>query len=178
MKKLITLQAFIFCVACNTATPENYFDIAVLNTNMMHGFADEGLQRELDNPTVKLVEGSTNQTAPMKRQEVIDGKIKFIEPNFEKVKKLKETGDTKDMLQASRALYEYVLPVYRNEYRQLAKLYDDGAPGEQIRSLAQIIHDKYEPGFEKLYTRLIETAKPFASKHNIKVNWDINTSPQ
>ena len=183
MKKFIPLLVFIACcygffTACNTITPENYFDIAVLNCNMMHGFAGEGLQRELENPTVKLVEGTKDQTAPMKRKEIIDSKIQFIAPNLEKIKHLKQTDDTRDMLQASLSLYEYVLPVYKNEYQQLAKLYDDGASKEQIQSFGQSIHDKYYSGFEELFNKLTAVAKPYAERHNIKVNWDINTSPQ
>jgi hypothetical protein len=183
MKKFILVLAFISCfygffTACNTTTPENYFDIAVLNCNMMHGFAGEALQRELDEPSVKLVEGTKDQTAPMKRKEIIDSKINFIEPNLKKIKKLKETDDNKNMLQASVALYEYVLPVYKNEYQQLAKLYDDGASKEQIQLLVQTIYDKYYAGFEALFNKLIAVAKPYAEEHNIKVNWDVATSPQ
>jgi hypothetical protein len=182
MKKFIVFPVLIFCyslfTSCNTATPENYFDIAVLNSNMIAGFANEGLQRELDNPTVKLVEGTKDQTIPMKRKEIIDSKIQFIEPNLEKIKQLKQTDDTKDMLQASLALYEYVLPVYKNEYQQLAELYDEGAPGDQIQSLEQSISNKYFPKFQELFNNLVIAGKTYAEKHDIKVNWDIHTSPQ
>jgi hypothetical protein len=182
MKRFIAFPVLIFCyslfTSCNTATPENYFDIAVLNSNMITGFANEGLQRELDNPTVKLVEGTKDQTAPMKRKEIIDDKIHFIEPNLEKIKQLKQTDDTKDMLQASLALYEYVLPVYKNEYQQLARLYDEGAPREQIQSLEQSISNKYFPKFQELFNNLVAVGKTYAEKHNIKVNWDIHTSPE
>ena len=175
---VVTFICPILFTACNTTTPENYFDIAVLNCNMMHGFASEGLQRELDNPSVKLVEGTKDQTAPMKRKEIIEDKIRFMEPNLEKIKHLKQTEDTKDMLQASLALYEFVLPVYKNEYLQLAKLYDEGASNEQIRSLQQSIQNKYYAGFAERFDKLTAVAKPYAERHHIQVNWDINTSPQ
>lgn len=164
--------------ACNTATPENYFDTAVLNINMIAGFAGEGLQRELDNPSVKLVEGTKDQTAPMKRKEIIDNKIQFIESSLQKVKQLKQTEETKNMLQASLALYEYVLPVYKNEYVQLAKLYDDNEPKEQGQAFAQSISDKYFLKYTELYDNLIKEGKSYAQKNNINVNWDIHTSPQ
>lgn len=182
MKKSILLLTVIFCyclfTACNTATPEDYFDIAVLNSNMVHGFANSADQRELESPGVKMVDGSKDKFEPMKRKEVVDSKIQFMEESFEKVKDLKETEDTKDILQASIALYNYVLPVYKNEYQQLAKLYDDGAPKEQIESLQQSIEEKYYPKFEELYNGLATAGKPFAERHNIKVNWDIQTSPR
>lgn len=107
----------------------------------------------------------------MTRDEVLAAKIQFLDEYFEKLKNLKETTDTKDMLQTSVALYEFVLPVYKAEYKQLARLYDEGAPKEQIQSQARLIHDKYYPRFNELYNKLIEIGKLYAGRHSIKVNW-------
>lgn len=182
LKKCLFLLLFILCAcmfnACNTATPENYFDRTVLNINMLHGFATDGLQRELESPSVKMVEGSKDQFAPMKRKEVIDEKIQFIEANAEEVRQLKQTDDTKEMLQASIAVYNFALPVYKNEYMQLAKLYDDGASAEQIQALEKSIEEKYSSKFGALFDKLTTAGKQYAEKNNIKVNWDVRTSPQ
>ncbi len=75
------------------------------------------------------------------------------------------------MLATSVSLHEYILQVYKNEYQQLAKLYDESAPTEQIQSLTQTIHDKYYPCFDELYNKLIAIGKSYAGKNNIKVNW-------
>lgn len=156
--------------ACNTPSPENYFDIAVLNISMLHGFAGDGFNRELESPSVKAT-GNKGQYAPMPRKEVVDTKIQFLQSNFEKLKKLKETPDTKDILQNSLALHEYVLPVYKGEYVQLAKLYDEGDSKEAIQANTQSIHDKYSAHFEDLYNKLISSGKVYAERHQIKVNW-------
>lgn len=163
---------YIFFVACNTVTPEKYFSQVVLNSNMMMGFAGDGMQRQLEQPSVKMIDGDVNKSAPMKRKEMVEDKIKFLEEALGKVKDLKETEDTKAILQASLALHEFVLPVYKNEYLQLAKLYDEGATKEQIQSFSQSIHDKYFNRFEALYNQLIAAGKPYAAKHNIKVHWN------
>lgn len=175
----IIVATFFSCtlLACNMATPENYFDRAVLSCNMMAGFANDQFHRQLEEPSVKLKAGTTDQTEPMKRKEVIDTHIQFVEESFSKVKSLKETDDTRDMLKASIALYEYALPVYKNEYTQLARLYDDGASPEQITTLVQSIVDKYAAGFGERYTAVMNAGKPYAAKHNINVQWDIKTSP-
>ncbi len=181
MKNLISCLLLSSCylfVACNTATPEDYFETAVLNMNMIAGFGGAGLQRELESPSVKLVEATKDQTVPMKRKEIIDDKVQYIEVSFQKVKQLKQTEDTKNMVQASLDLYEYVLPVYKNEYMQLAKLYDDNAPKEQIQVQEQAIYNKYFPKFSELYDNLTKEGKTYAQKNNINVNWDIHTSPQ
>ena len=99
MRKIITAAfvtacSFLLLAACNNATPENYFDEAVLNTNMMMGFASDGFERQLEQPSVKLVEGTKDQTAPMKRKEVVDNQIHYLDESFAKVKNLKETAET------------------------------------------------------------------------------------
>ncbi len=137
----------------------------------MIGFSNNGLLRELESPSLKLIPGTVDKTVAMKRKEVIDNKIQFLETNFEKLKQLKETSDTRNMLHASVSLYEFVLPVYKNEYSQLAKLYDDNAPKEQLQLLAKDIHDKYYVKFDQLFNDLINTGKPYADKNNIKVDW-------
>ncbi|HEY5036390.1 MAG TPA: hypothetical protein VII74_04585, partial [Chthoniobacterales bacterium] len=121
----------------------------------MHGFAGPGLLRELESPSVKLTNAATGESAPMKRKEVIDDKIGFFDQNLGKLRKLRSTQDTAELLRTSLALYEYVLPVYRNEYEQLAALYDAGAPAEQIQSLARLISQKYGPKFETLFDQLV-----------------------
>ena len=149
----VLIHYFFLVTACTSGTPEKYFDIAVLNCNMIHGFAGDGIRRELDNPTVKLVAG-TNQTEPMNRKEIVDQKIRFIEANLQKMRQLKPTDDTKQMLEASRALNEYVLGVYKNEYSNLANLYDSGASAEEIKSLEQSIEKKYSFTYLQLFENL------------------------
>ncbi|MBG9377639.1 hypothetical protein I5907_15450 [Panacibacter sp. DH6] len=177
-----TIAAVLFSatllVACNTATPDKYFDIAVLNCNVLHGFANDILLQELQNPGVKLVEGSTEKTEPLTRKEVIESKISYIEESYSKVRDLKETAETKEMLSASKAVYAYVLPVYKNEYTQLAKKFDEGAPADELDAMAQHITTTYAAGFEKLMTALTDAGKPYAAKNNIPVKWDVQTSPE
>lgn len=175
---ILAVACYTLLTACTASSPEQYFDLAVLNCNMMHGFAGEGLRRELESPGVKLVEGTKDQTEPMKRTEIIDNKIQIIESNLEKIEKLEQTDDTKEMLQSSVALYQYVLPVYKNEYKQLARLYDESATKTQIESQEQLIENKYYSNFETLFNKLTSIAKPYAAKYNIQVKWDISTSPQ
>ena len=173
----LSVTACSFLASCDMATPETYFDVAVLNCNLMQGFAGQGLQRELERPSVKLSDTGNGETVPMKRKEIIDHKRQSLESYLARLKRFKQTDDNRDMLQASLALYEYVLPVYRNEYEQLAKLYDEGAPPEQIESLVRSIETKYRPGFETLFDRVTAAGRPYAARHHINVKWDVSTSP-
>jgi len=181
MNKIVSLALAVSCCSlfpsCDTETPETRFDVAVLNCNLMHGFAGSGLRRELESPSVKLTDTKTGASAPMKRKEVIEGKIQSLETNLGKVRNLKQSEDSREMLQASIALHEYVLPVYKNEYQQLAKLYDDGTAQEKIQSLAAAIETQYQPGFKTLFDRLTAAGKPYAERHHINVKWDVATEP-
>jgi hypothetical protein len=175
MKKWIPAPFLFLCycllsAGCSIASPEKYFDVAVLNSNMLVGFANEGQLRELESPSAKATDNKGGY-APMKRSEVIDSKIQFLEGNLKKLKGFKETTDNKDIVQTSLALHEYMLPVYKTEYRQLAKSYDRGASKEEIQSGAQHIHDKYYARFDELYSKLISNGKVYADRHHIKVNW-------
>ncbi len=144
---------------------------------MLQGFAGQGMLRQLEMPSAKLIDAKTLASAPMKRSEVVADKITFVEESLEKVRALRQTADTRDVVQASLALHEFVLPVYRNEYQQLAKLYDNGAPKAEIDALAAAITAKYQSGFQSHVDRLTSVAKPYAAKHGIKVVWDVPTSP-
>lgn len=165
--------ALLAIAACKDSSPERIFDVAVLNTNMMAGFAGSGMERELEQPTVMMVDGDINKTAPMKRKEIVDGKISFVEENLEKLEALKVTDDSKELITTSLNLHNYVMAVYRNEYQQLAKIYDGGGSTGQAATLTNTIREKYYPKFEALMNELTVAGKAFASRHNIQVNWGV-----
>lgn len=168
--RLLLFCAGLCLVSCQPATPEKSFDVAVLNTNMLVGFANDGLWRELQSPAMKM--GKTkDDVVPMPRSEVIAGKLKFAEENLEKIQALGEGADARDIVQSSLALHRYIIPVYKNEYTQLAKLMDSGAPKAQIDAETQAIQEKYFPKFEALYGQLIAHGKAYAQKHNLNVKW-------
>jgi hypothetical protein len=174
---LSSMTVVLSYFACTTASPGQYFGIAVLNVNMIHGFAGSGMQRELASPSVKMIGNDPNKTEPMKRQDIVDQKIDYLEENLKKLNSLKETEDTREMLNASKALYNYVLPVYKTDYMQLAKLYDDGAAAPQIDLLERSIGERHYGNYSRLFDKLTSAGKAFAQKHNISVQWDLQTSP-
>jgi hypothetical protein len=163
--------AALLLLACNMATPEKYFDVAVLNCNMMMGFAGAEVPRDISEPSAKMDPANKDKVIQMTHKEMVDSKVEFFEDNLGKLKKLKETAETREMLQASLALNELVIPVYKNEYQQLAKLYDDGASKNEIQAFNDGIHDKYSGKFAELFDRVTKAGKAYAAKNNIKVQW-------
>jgi hypothetical protein len=173
MKKNKIVSLLVLCVvflftACNTATPENYFDRAVLNTNLFNDFASEQFTRMLVAYTVKH-EGVQQQNVSAAK--MVEMKVLSIEKALKDVKALKETNETKEMLQTSIALHDYVLPVYRKEYTELAKLCDNGASQEEIAAKGEEIDGKYAQQFEVLLDKLTTLGKVYAKAHNINVTW-------
>lgn len=173
---LVILIACFTLLGCSSTTPQEYFGQAALNCNLLYGFAGYELKRDLANPSEKLVNEKTLATAPMKRAEVVKTKLEFVEANFAKLKSLSVTDDTKEMLNAATVLYEYVLPVYKNEYNQLAALYDGGAAADKIEAMEKSINQKYEARFLELYNAVWAAGKVYATRHGIKVV-DVNPSP-
>jgi hypothetical protein len=167
----------LILAACDSATPEQTFGRAVLNSNMLYGFAGRALHQQFASPSVKLTDQKTGATAPMTRAEVLKGKVDAISANYEKVKSLKSDDDTRAMIAASRALYEFVLPVYGNEYKELAALYDSNAGSDKIAALEKTISEKYQARFQALHGELIAAGKAYAARHNIKVR-EVNPSPR
>ncbi len=165
------LLASLLFSAC-TATPEKYFDMAVLNSNRIVGFASEGQARDLESPSVKMGKDK-NDILVMERKEVITDKIQFVEEALGNLRDMKQTDDNKEIMQASIALYEFILPVYKNEYMELARSYDEADPKEQIEKQTQSIHDKYFEQFELLYHKLIGHGQVYAQKHKIEVHWNM-----
>jgi hypothetical protein len=137
---------------------------------MIIGFANNGMERDLESPSIKM--GKTkDEMISMTRKEVVENKLKFVEENYYKLKGFTQTDDTKNIIQMSLALHELILPVYKNEYAHLAKLYDSNASKNEIEELKKSIHDQYFLKFETLYNQLISSGKLYAKEHNIEVRW-------
>jgi hypothetical protein len=168
---LIAIALGLSLTSCNNVSPEKYFDEAVLNVNLITPFGGQAALNSLAHPSVKLVPGTKDQTTPMTRKEIVEDQIQRVEANLVKIKALPDSEETRDMVQTSIKLHEFVLPVYKTEYRQLAKLYDeDGSQPERV-SRAHEIDTKYLAGYQTFFNRLVELGKAYAEKHHIKVEW-------
>jgi len=168
---LMMLGLICLLSSCNQASPESYFDEAVLNVNLITPFGGEAILYTLAHPSVKLVPGTKDQTTPMTRKEIVENEIRSVESNLVKIKALPDSEETRDMVQTSIKLHELVLPVYKTEYLELAKLYDEGGPQQERVSKAQEIDSKYLADYKVLFNKLVELGKAYAEKHHIKVEW-------
>ncbi|MCD9017099.1 hypothetical protein [Parachryseolinea silvisoli] len=169
LSTFLSIALLSLLAGCNTTTPEQYFDITVLNSNLVVGFANDGDFREFEQPSAILKADNTIGTST--RAQVVETKIQVIEGSIEKIKGLPDDHDGKPMKDAALALYEYVLPIYKNEYTELARQYDTNATRTDIEASITAIHDKYYKKYDDLYQALTDLGKTYATKHNITVNW-------
>jgi hypothetical protein len=85
---LIAFGVGSFLFSCNFTAPENYFDEAVLNVNLITPFGGQAVLNSFARPSVKLVPGTKDQTTPMTRREIVENQIQNVEANLSKIKGL------------------------------------------------------------------------------------------
>ena len=99
-------------------------------------------------------------------------KILYLEQSLDKVKKLSASGDEqKEIKELSTRLYEMVIPVYKKEYMDYAKLCDAHGDQSAKDAIVKGIDEKYRADFEKSYSNLMEKGKAYAAANDIQVNW-------
>ena len=91
---LVVLAVGSLLSSCNNATPENYFDEAVLNVNLITPFGGQAALYSMAHPSVKLVPGTKDQTAPMTRKEIVEDQIQRVEQNLTKIKTLPDSEES------------------------------------------------------------------------------------
>lgn len=170
---ILAVFSTINFISCNSSTPEKYFNTAVLNTNLIAGFAGNGMLRQIESPSAMLDEKS-GETIQMKSSDILKDRIKYVEESLANVKDLKKTEETKEMIEASISLFEYVLPVYKNDYIKLTESIDNKESTDKINSEAKAIQEKYFAKYDELSKKLISIGKVYAEQNNIKVNWNDN----
>ncbi|CAH0246507.1 MULTISPECIES: hypothetical protein [unclassified Pedobacter] len=157
--------------ACSE-TPAHFFDITILNTNMINDFASADLARHINDETKEYSDIPSNKKKGNEAATNLNNKILYLEQSLEKVKKLSTSGDEEKEIKAlSQQLYELVIPVYKNEYLAYAKLCDSKGSQSAKDEIINSIDQKYGARFEQNFNALMEKGKAYAQKNNIQVNW-------
>ncbi|KUJ63464.1 hypothetical protein AR687_01885 [Flavobacteriaceae bacterium CRH] len=116
-------------------TPEEYFDIAALNTNLFMEFGAKDFQTMQQNKEAnQLLAFDEKSTFPAKSYEdhVLRFKVSYLKQSIQKIEDLKPTEETTPMINASLDLFNFVKDKYEKDYVKIAKLLDQKAPKETI----------------------------------------------
>ncbi|SES01708.1 hypothetical protein [Pedobacter rhizosphaerae] len=174
VKKILSIFSVlsIFLLSSCTETPEKFFDITVLNTNVINDFASPDLARHIDDEAKEYPNIPSSKKKGDEAVTTVKNKILYLEQALEKVKKISASGDEEKEIKAlSTALYEMAIPVYKNEYLAYANLCDQKGSQEAKDAIIKDIDQKYAATFEQQYTELMEKGKAYAAANNIPVNW-------
>ena len=175
MKTKIIIAALLLIVlqSCKMEnTPEEYFDITSLNTNLFMEFGSKDFQTmEQNKKANQLIAFDEKGTFPAKSYEdhVLRYKVAFLNQSIKKIEDLKPTDETAPMINASLDLFNFVKKTYENDYVKIARLLDKNESRENIDKAIAEMEAAAFPVFEEKYKKLWNLALPYAKNHGIDV---------
>lgn len=165
--------AFSLCLQSCSESADKFFGIAVLNTNMINDFGTPILAKHIDDNTLEFDDIPSSKNKGDEAENDVKNKILYLEKSLNDIKALSDGDEMRKKIKnESIALYEFVIPVYKNEYMAYAKLCDSKAPKEQKDEIIKSIEQKYYADFEAKYESLLSNGKAFAQQNNINVNFN------
>lgn len=151
---------------------DKFFDVAVLNTNVIADFGSPILAKHINDATIEFADMPSTKKKGDEATKTIRNDILFMEKALKDIKALSAGNESRKLIKGHAiSLYELVIPVYKNEYTAYAKLCDAHAPQDQKDAIINSIDQKYNAEFEKKYTSLLAAGKAFAKENNLNVNW-------
>lgn len=177
MKKISTLiflylSTFVFLISCNRPSPDQFFQTTVLNTNVLVGFATERFTKELVDNTIEFPDVPASKKNGDEAQQIIQSKIGYIEQTIQRIEDATPPDEDGETIKVkSLELYNFVLPVYKKEYLDLAKLCDTKRPEADIAAASTKVIETFGPSFEERYVALLELGKAYAEKHSLNVSF-------
>jgi hypothetical protein len=171
-------SSYLFLSACfflqSCAEPANkFFDITVLNTNTITDFGTPSLAKHINDETIEFADIPSSKKKGNEAITYVQNNILYMEKSLKDIKALSADDDSRKVIkERSLVLYEFVIPVYKNEYIAYAKLCDSKAPQAQKDEIIARIEKMYTAGFEKRYDALLSVGKVFGAENKINVNWN------
>lgn len=163
---------FAFSAQSCAEPADKFFSTAILNTNMISDFATPTLAKHINDETVEFPDIPSSKKKGDEAGKLLQNNILYLEKSLNDIKALNASSDDRKAIkEKSIALYEFVIPVYKNEYTNYAKLCDSKADQAQKEALENAIEQKYAAKFEKMYIDLLETGKVFADENKLNVDW-------
>lgn len=176
MKKIsLILLSSVLLFSCKP-TAEEYFGKAALNCNTFSRFGSYEIKEFLASPP-QTYNADKKAMEPSSFQDYLKfGVVKDAEENYDEVKGLPVTDDTRKMITASLALYEFCISKYQNEYMQIAKMKDEKRPQPEIDAALKRFDEANIQEFAKKYEGAWSEGLAYAKANGIEVQ-TVNTSP-
>ncbi|TDO20936.1 hypothetical protein [Pedobacter duraquae] len=168
----LLIMLCVFVQSCSEPA-DKFFDVAVLNTNTIVDFGTPLLAKHINDQTTEFPDIPSSKKKGDEALTYVNNNVLYMEKTLKDIKALTANGDDRKAIkQQSIALYELVIPVYKNEYTAYAKLCDAKAPEAQKQDVIRSIEQKYSANFVQQYEALLSIGKAFAKENHINVSWN------
>jgi hypothetical protein len=174
IKILLVLLVGVIFQSCNTASPRKYIEVAVLNTNRITRMYQPGFfseMRELKNQNRLTVFENGKPKNGTAVEYVRQTAITPVEEYIAKVRVLKETDDTRDLLTASLDVLQYGKGIFESDYISIAKMLDEDKSQAEVDAAIQKLFETRDPEMEEKFKRLDGLAIPYAEKHDVPLEY-------
>ena len=170
LRFILSAGLVLSLAACNTATPEHSFDVAVLNAITLSRFGGKEIYEMLQE-TPQSYDEKSKKMVQSSYVDHVKFRIMYAEKAYKDVQALSETEETKPMIETSRDLFGYTIDKEKNGYLSIAAMKDAHVADDSIKLAAVRFNELYQDAFSKKYDKLMELGKAYADKHHIKVEF-------
>ena len=172
IKKLQLLFVIPIMLQSCAEPADKFFGVAILNTNTITDFATPVLAKHISDEAAEFPNIPSSKKKGDESLKYVENQILYMEKSLKDIQALSENGDNRKEIKAQAiSLYEFVIPVYKNEYSAYAKLCDAKGSTASKEEIINTISKKYSTEFEKRYTLLLSSGKAFAKSNNLNVSF-------
>jgi len=169
---LILIAGSLVSTSCSNFSPEKTFDIAVLNSNLLSRFGSKEISSKLESEAL-VYDESQKKMIPSSYQDAFKYDISNLEIQLKKINDITEDDDNKEMLQASKGLFSYVIAKQKEGYLPIAKMKDEKASPEEIQKAISDFDASTQTEADVRFSKLMNAGKVYAEKHNIDAKFGI-----
>ncbi|MCR4033089.1 MULTISPECIES: hypothetical protein [Flavobacterium] len=169
---LVVIAGSLIATSCSNFSPEKTFDIAVLNSNLLSRFGSKEINEKLQSEA-QVYDESQKKMIPSSYQDAFKYDISNLEIRLKSISEITEDEDNKELLQASKDLFSYVITKQKEGYLPIAKMKDEKASPEQIEKAIADFDTSTQTEVDAKFTKLMTIGKAYAEKHNIDAKFGI-----
>lgn len=158
--------------SCNNFSPEKTFDVAVLNSNLLSRFGGKEINDKLKYDA-QVYDETQKKMVPSSYQDAFKYDISNLEIRLKSISEITEDDDNKELLQASKDLFSYVISKQKDGYLPIAKMKDEKASPEQIQTAIADFDASTQSEADAKFNKLMTVGKAYAEKHNIDAKFGI-----
>jgi hypothetical protein len=169
---LVLIATSLTFTSCTNLSPQKTFEISVLNSNLLSRFGSKEINEKLQSEA-QVYDESQKKMIPSSYYDAFKYDITNLETRFQDIKDIPEDEDNKELLQASKDLFSYVITKQKEGYLPIAKMKDEKASPEQIEKAIADFDASTQTEADTKFTKLMNAGKAYAEKHNIDAKFGI-----